>query len=119
MNQEFDIIQKARHYNSHPSGVEAIEIGRHLSSDWFNAFKYIFRCDLKNGRQDIEKALYYAKDGVEHDIPVRAPSWSEYESSLLHGVIMYEPDSNKRHFFTEILGEYPEQALRWIEEMLK
>lgn len=38
---EFDVINKAQHYNSHPSGVEAIEICRYLTGDWFNAFKYV------------------------------------------------------------------------------
>lgn len=84
---KFDIINKARHYNSHPSGVEAIDICRHLTGDWFNAFKYVFRADHKNGRQDIEKAIYYAGDAVRHDIPIKLSSWSTTEHDLLARII--------------------------------
>jgi hypothetical protein len=116
---QFDIIQKARHYNSHPSGVEAIDICRHLTGDWFNAFKYVFRSDHKNGRQDIEKALYYAKDAIAHDIPVRAPSWKNDERILLLRIIDTEPDDRRLGFFISILNADREGALSFIEDILE
>lgn len=60
---EFDPVNKPKHYNSHPSGIEVIEITRHLPFDIGNAVKYLFRHGLKgNSRQDLEKALWYLKD---------------------------------------------------------
>lgn len=62
-DQQFDIIQKARHYNVHASGIECIELVRHLPFDIGNSVKYIWRCGEKgNHDQDIDKALYYARD---------------------------------------------------------
>lgn len=59
----FDVIQKARHYNLHPSGVECIEIVRHLNFNLGNAMKYLWRHeDKENSEQDIEKAIYYLKN---------------------------------------------------------
>lgn len=67
---QFDVINKAQHYNLHPSGIEAIEVCRYLTGDWFNVFKYVFRAGHKNGREDLEKALYYAEDALKHHISI-------------------------------------------------
>jgi hypothetical protein len=113
-----DMVNHPPHYNSHPSGVQAIEIGRHLSADWFNAFKYIFRCDHKNGREDVDKARWYAEDAVQHNMPVRAPSWSKTENTKLVKVINAEPDLQKRQFYWAILEQRPQNALAHIKGML-
>lgn len=60
--QQFDIINKAAHYNKHPSGVECIELAERLGFNTGNAFKYVFRRgDKGNTAQDLEKAIYYLK----------------------------------------------------------
>ena len=53
-------VNKSKHYNKHPSGVECISVVEHMNFNLGNALKYIWRCDLK-GRdlQDLEKAKYY------------------------------------------------------------
>jgi hypothetical protein len=43
----FDIVQRPRHYNNHPSGVECIEIMEHMTANLANAFKYGWRGGLK------------------------------------------------------------------------
>lgn len=98
-----DMVNHPPHYTSHPSGIEAIEIGRHLTADWFNAFKYVFRADHKNGKQDIDKACWYAKDGTEHDIPIHAPTWRFKHQQLLQQIIDAEVDENRIAFFSNIL----------------
>lgn len=60
--QEFDPVTRPRHYNSHPSGIECIEITRHMAYHLGNAVKYVFRTELKNGLQDLEKALFSLDD---------------------------------------------------------
>jgi hypothetical protein len=58
--KQFDIINKAKHYNLHPSGIECIELAERLSFCAGNAFKYVFRRgDKGNTLQDLEKAVYY------------------------------------------------------------
>jgi hypothetical protein len=59
----FDIVQKAAHYNKNLSGVECIQIIRSFDFNIGNTFKYLWRSDHKqNLLQDYKKALYYIKD---------------------------------------------------------
>lgn len=55
-----DAISHPSHYRSHQSGVECIEVVRYLPACWANLVKYLWRAELKNGREDIEKATQYA-----------------------------------------------------------
>lgn len=56
------------HYNSHPSGVECIDIAEHHNFNVGNALKYIWRAgikkeqglsDLEKELEDIDKAIWY------------------------------------------------------------
>jgi hypothetical protein len=47
------------HYKAHPSGVECIQITEHMNFCLGNAVKYIWRADMKGGREDLEKAIWY------------------------------------------------------------
>lgn len=60
-----DPVNHPVHYTSHPSGIECIQITRHMSFNLGNALKYIWRADLKNGIEDLEKAAWYIKDEIE------------------------------------------------------
>lgn len=62
----FDPVNKPKHYNQHPSGIECIEITRHMGFNLGNALKYIWRADLKNDAiQDLEKAVWYLQDEIK------------------------------------------------------
>jgi hypothetical protein len=52
------------HYKSHPSGVECIEVTRHMNFNLGNAMKYIWRHDKKHGVQDLRKAIWYLEDEI-------------------------------------------------------
>jgi len=56
-------IDHPKHYNSHPSGIECIDVIEHLSFNIGNAIKYLWRAGLKgdagNHIQDLEKAVWY------------------------------------------------------------
>jgi hypothetical protein len=59
---EFDPVQRPKHYNVHPSGIEVIEITQHFDFCVGNALKYVMRCDHKGATvQDLEKARWYMK----------------------------------------------------------
>lgn len=59
---EFDPVQKPKHYASHPSGIEVIEVAGECSFLIGNAVKYLFRAGLKGDEvQDLQKALWYLK----------------------------------------------------------
>lgn len=61
-------VDHPSHYNSHPSGVECIDIAEHYNFNVGNAIKYIWRAGLKKEQglsdlekelQDIDKAIWY------------------------------------------------------------
>lgn len=62
-----DMVNHPTHYTSHPSGIEAIEVTRHMNFNIGNAMKYLWRAGIKNEDahiQDLEKALFYVKDEI-------------------------------------------------------
>lgn len=61
-----DPVNHPAHYATHPSGVEVIEITRHLNFNVGNAVKYICRHNLKGKPQeDLQKAAWYIQDEIE------------------------------------------------------
>lgn len=55
-----DEINHPRHYTSHPSGVECIQITEHMGFNLGNAIKYIWRAELKGDAiEDLKKARWY------------------------------------------------------------
>jgi hypothetical protein len=61
-SKEFDVVERPKHYNSHPSGLEAIDICEHLTFNLGNAVKYLWRAGLKNDEvEDLKKALWYVE----------------------------------------------------------
>ena len=63
-----DSVKHPAHYTSHPSGIECIEITRHMGFCLGNAVKYIWRADLKNAAiEDLRKAIQY----IEFEITTR------------------------------------------------
>lgn len=59
-----DPVNHPRHYTQHPSGIECIEITRHMGFNLGSVMKYIWRADHKDGIQDLEKAVWYLKDEI-------------------------------------------------------
>ena len=45
--QKADSVNHPAHYNSHPSGIECIEIARHHNFNIGNSIKYLWRAGLK------------------------------------------------------------------------
>lgn len=62
---EHDPVNHPRHYTGHPSGVECIDITRHMGFNLGNAMKYVWRADLKNGIEDLRKAIWYIEDEIK------------------------------------------------------
>lgn len=56
------------HYKAHPSGIECIEVTRHLNFNIGNAIKYLWRNGLKDNESsidDLNKAMWYIKDEIK------------------------------------------------------
>lgn len=61
-------VNRPSHYTSHPSGIECIEITRHMGFNLGNAIKYLWRNGLKNNTpavQDLKKAVWYIQDEIK------------------------------------------------------
>ena len=67
---DYDIDERVDHpdhYNSHPSGIEAIEVVRHYNFNVGNALKYLWRAGLKDENtevEDLRKAIWYINDEI-------------------------------------------------------
>ena len=63
-----NVVEHPKHYTSHPSGIECIEITKHFNFCLGSAIKYIWRADSKgNDIQDLRKA----KQFIEFEIKRR------------------------------------------------
>lgn len=63
-----DIVNNPSHYNSHPSGIECIEIVKCHDFCTGNAIKYLWRAGLKENNseiQDLKKAAYYINQKIK------------------------------------------------------
>lgn len=61
-----DPVNHPKHYNSHPSGIECIEVIRHENFNIGNAIKYIWRRNHKgNPVEDLKKAVFYINDEIK------------------------------------------------------
>lgn len=59
-------VDHPEHYNSHPSGIECIDVVQHMNFNLGNAIKYIWRAsDKGNAIQDLEKARWYLDKEIE------------------------------------------------------
>ena len=61
-----DKVNHPKHYTSHPSGVECIQITEHMGFCLGNAIKYLWRADLKEDAiEDLRKARWYITREIE------------------------------------------------------
>lgn len=63
-----DAINHPEHYISHPSGIECIEVTRHMGFAAGNVIKYLWRNGLKDGEpslKDLKKAAWYLNDMID------------------------------------------------------
>ena len=59
-------VNHPKHYTSHPSGVECIQITEHMGFCIGNAIKYLWRASLKGKEiEDLRKARWYIDREIE------------------------------------------------------
>lgn len=55
-----DSVNHPRHYTSHPSGIECIQVTEHMGFCVGNAVKYLWRAGQKGSTiEDLKKARWY------------------------------------------------------------
>ena len=62
-----DPINHPKHYTSHPSGVECIQVTEHMNFNLGNVVKYLWRSDNKHQTpvEDLKKARWYLDREIE------------------------------------------------------
>lgn len=61
-----DPINNPKHYTSHPSGIECIQVTEHMSFNLGNAIKYLWRADEKGAPlEDLKKAAWYINREIQ------------------------------------------------------
>lgn len=69
-----DRVNNPKHYTSHPSGIECIEISKHYNFCIGNAIKYLWRNGLKQEDgmsaeekqiEDLNKAIWYIRQEIK------------------------------------------------------
>ena len=75
MTKPNDRVNNPKHYTSHPSGVECIEITQHYNFTIGNAIKYLWRQGLKTEAnldqsqkqiEDLNKAVWYIQKEIQN-----------------------------------------------------
>jgi len=63
---EVDNVNAPKHYCSHPSGIECIQIAELLPFNLGSALKYLWRKGLKwDENEDVQKAIFYLRRQAE------------------------------------------------------
>lgn len=53
-------VEHPKHYTSHPSGIECIQVTEHMDFLTGNIIKYVWRAGLKKDKlEDLKKARWY------------------------------------------------------------
>lgn len=76
-----DNVNQPKHYCSHPSGIECIQIAELLPFNLGNAIKYLWRSDLKWDKQeDTKKAIFYLRRQAKLN---KEPTYTSFEYNKL------------------------------------
>lgn len=107
-----------QHYRN-AQGVQLIELIRNLPFSIGNSIKYCYRNARKeNAKQDLEKALWYLEDFVNH--PYLTPSRDGYITEELVNEVLDSADPRDRECCEKLLNVYlscndPELFDSWVE----
>jgi hypothetical protein len=84
-------VNHPKHYNTNASGIECIEVVRHMNFNKGNAIKYVWRAGDKGKEiEDLEKAIWYLQDEIKRLKNNRTPKAKRVLSS--------RPQKNKRKY---------------------
>ena len=62
------MVNNPKHYLSHPSGIETIEITEHMNFCLGNVIKYVLRAEHKGSKlEDLKKAAWYLNREISNE----------------------------------------------------
>lgn len=87
-DEKYCEINKAAHYNQHPSGVECIDVIEDMPFLLANAFKYCNRRKHKGSElSDLKKALYYVQRHIGN--VEKKEIWQQYPHDVDYEISIY------------------------------
>ncbi len=117
--ETYEEVNHPQHYNNHPSGVECIDIVRHLNYNIGTAMTYLWRNVQKPGQdavKDLNKSIWHIMDEIERlggevvERKAKTPTVHEAEPEGVPWTMGWRPD----------WSEAPEGAtcyvLNWLGE---
>lgn len=79
-----DKIEHPKHYTSHPSGIECIDVAEHMSFCRGNAIKYLWRAGQKDDElEDLLKAAWYIEREISRVLDEAVMDKLKAEDALL------------------------------------
>lgn len=115
-----DLVNNPKHYATDPSGVECIQIKRKMSANLGDSFKYCWRVGKKwDDKQDLEKALWYINDAIEHDVPVWLDDGVDLETEALIQQVLKHREGWQYMFINALYWSDLEEAKRAVEIGIK
>jgi hypothetical protein len=79
-------VNHPRHYNTHPSGVECIDVVEYMGFNVGNAIKYLWRADEKGAAlEDLRKAAWYVEREIQRRSTPEVPPRDPDEKETQHG----------------------------------
>lgn len=117
------VVNHPAHYNNHPSRIEAIDIIENFNFCLGNAFKYIFRYQLKGGSEDLNKALWYLERQVSSS-PLNVFTPNEKLLNKAEALIRAEGNKDLKTIYQNIFsyqfeGAHPKVIWESIEILRK
>ncbi|HLP67795.1 MAG TPA: hypothetical protein VK181_09775 [Rhizobium sp.] len=90
----FDNVDRPQHYNSHPSGIQPVEIAEHMVLTLGTAFIYGWRYNMKGTPlEDLRKMRWWLLRQQEHNAQLPWPSASQ--AGYFRGEVM----PSRKHAF--------------------
>ena len=81
IENEVDNVNAPKHYCSHPSGIECIQIAELLPFNLGSALKYLWRKGLKwDENEDTKKAIFYLRRQAKLN---KEPTYTSFEYNKL------------------------------------
>jgi len=113
-----------KHYKSHQSGIECIEIRRHLKSNRSDAIKYLWRCGQKDAQvQELNKAIWYLRDEIKNGngYVFYMQNIANILNNLLSNIALHQDDNTRLLFNYIVFGrlEHLQKAISIIKNMIK
>jgi len=115
-----DLVNSPKHYATDSSGVECIQIKRKMSANLGDSFKYCWRVGKKwDDKQDLEKALWYINDAIDHTVPVWLDGGVDLETEALIKQVLKHREGWQYMFINSMYWSNLEEAKRAVEIGIK